>query len=690
MRFRFADLALPLPNSPPIPLCDLADWINLIANFFSVHFLLLLRMNLQQVVPPRSTANGFGRRRVERDIGTRLENNSQYGKTNPSKSINAGVMSGSKGRGNDSPSRERLVYLTTCLIGHQVEVQVKDGSIFSGLFHATNADRDFGIILKMARLTRAGSSRGQKAISDSVSKGPSKTLIIPAKELVQIIAKGVSVTRDAMTNELQRAKQQDILLDSSISQSRQVEAERELERWIPDEDDPQCPELDNIFDGPWNRGWDQFEANEALFGVKSTFDEELYTTKLERGPQTRELEMEASRIAREIEGEETQDLHLAEERGIHLHENFDIDEETRFSSVFRGVDDSGYDDHEDILLDSRNTETFGDDSGSAVSRAFTDLTSGKSNVGAQLSSHSSSMEEIQSSQTSTGRDLYRSGSSDNARQLSSEQLSEKFSAFDVESRIQENQSSEQHAGSNYIKEYVEKLTLAEDARTSKSEDSQSSLSAKKDGSDKGGLSPNAVAYAPSHVSSSKSQEKTSSPSDTLEDAASIRTQGATQSAASRGRPGSSTSSTSDCGGAASALSAPPAISPSSSLNSLSSEKSTLNPHAKEFRLNPNAKSFIPTQTPLRPSSPVSDGSFYFPSNVAAVPQMHGVPIGIGPSFPGHQPVLFNPQAAQMQSPQAYFHPNGPQYGQQMILGHPRQVLYMPTYPPEMPYKGRDF
>lgn len=62
------------------------------------------------------------------------------------------------------------------------------------------------------------------------------------------------------------------------------------------------------------RGWDQFEANETLFGVKSTFNEELYTTKLDRGPQTRELEREALRIAREIEGEDTKDIHLAEVR----------------------------------------------------------------------------------------------------------------------------------------------------------------------------------------------------------------------------------------------------------------------------------------------------------------------------------------------------------------------------------------
>ena len=56
-----------------------------------------------------------------------------------------------------------------------------------------------------------------------------------------------------MSNELQHAKQQEIMIDSSISQSRLVETERELEPWIPDEDEPQCPELENIFDGHWNR-----------------------------------------------------------------------------------------------------------------------------------------------------------------------------------------------------------------------------------------------------------------------------------------------------------------------------------------------------------------------------------------------------------------------------------------------------
>lgn len=42
----------------------------------------MLMMNLQQVVPPKSTANGFGRRRGEREGGTRLENKLSSGKSN--------------------------------------------------------------------------------------------------------------------------------------------------------------------------------------------------------------------------------------------------------------------------------------------------------------------------------------------------------------------------------------------------------------------------------------------------------------------------------------------------------------------------------------------------------------------------------------------------------------------------------
>lgn len=45
-----------------------------------------------------------------------------------------------------------------------------------------------GIVLKMAHLLKDG-SRGQKNVLDFPGKPPAKTFIIPAKDLVQVIAK---------------------------------------------------------------------------------------------------------------------------------------------------------------------------------------------------------------------------------------------------------------------------------------------------------------------------------------------------------------------------------------------------------------------------------------------------------------------------------------------------------------------
>lgn len=44
----------------------------------------------------------------------------------------------------ENPLRDRLVYLTTCKIGHLVEAHLKNGSVYSGIFHAADVEKDFG------------------------------------------------------------------------------------------------------------------------------------------------------------------------------------------------------------------------------------------------------------------------------------------------------------------------------------------------------------------------------------------------------------------------------------------------------------------------------------------------------------------------------------------------------------------
>ncbi|PSS18091.1 Polyadenylate-binding protein [Actinidia chinensis var. chinensis] len=145
-------------------------------------------MNLQQVRQPESSTDAYGSQEVERETVSKLEQKFESGNTKPSRPTTKDYGS---------------------LIGHTVEVQVSDGSLFSGIFHSTIAEEDFGIVLKMARLIGTGSSQEQNSIADSISKVRARTLIIPAEELVQITAKGVSVTKDGFANDSRHSPDED-------------------------------------------------------------------------------------------------------------------------------------------------------------------------------------------------------------------------------------------------------------------------------------------------------------------------------------------------------------------------------------------------------------------------------------------------------------------------------------------------
>ncbi len=98
--------------------------------------------------------------------------------------------------------------------------------------------------------------------------------------------------------------------DVDISQKSQTMKHRELQAWKPSADVPE-PSVnfqagngdDRTFGVGSNGGWDQFAVNEQLYGVKTQFDEELYTTKLDRtAADFKERERKAQRIANEILG----------------------------------------------------------------------------------------------------------------------------------------------------------------------------------------------------------------------------------------------------------------------------------------------------------------------------------------------------------------------------------------------------
>jgi PAB1-binding protein PBP1 len=103
--------------------------------------------------------------------------------------------------------------------------------------------------------------------------------------------------------------------DTSISNNRPG-GERELKRWVPDSN----PDTDFSLEQPskgrgQGEAWDQFAVNEKLFGAKSDYDENIYTTAIDRShPEYQKRLGYADRKAREIERSAAATSHVAEER----------------------------------------------------------------------------------------------------------------------------------------------------------------------------------------------------------------------------------------------------------------------------------------------------------------------------------------------------------------------------------------
>ncbi|KAF6839266.1 LsmAD domain-containing protein [Colletotrichum plurivorum] len=122
--------------------------------------------------------------------------------------------------------------------------------------------------------------------------------------------------------------------DTAISNSR-LGNERTLQPWVPDSSDGIDGSLEKSSSG--GGAWDQFAENERLFGLKTDYDENIYTTAIDKShPQYRERMAAAERKAREIERSMAATAHVAEERVMDFVGGGDGgDEEDKYSGVRR-------------------------------------------------------------------------------------------------------------------------------------------------------------------------------------------------------------------------------------------------------------------------------------------------------------------------------------------------------------------
>ncbi|KAI1107420.1 hypothetical protein F4804DRAFT_339996 [Jackrogersella minutella] len=132
------------------------------------------------------------------------------------------------------------------------------------------------------------------------------------------------------------SSQNNFRTDSAISATRPGR-ERVLQPWVgPSSSDGVDMSLDKA--SLTGTAWDQFAANERQFGIKTTYDENIYTTAIDKShPQYKERVAAAEKKAREIERSAASTAHVAEERVMDHAGGEDAggDEEDKYSGVKR-------------------------------------------------------------------------------------------------------------------------------------------------------------------------------------------------------------------------------------------------------------------------------------------------------------------------------------------------------------------
>ncbi|KAL4333828.1 hypothetical protein GQ457_07G013500 [Hibiscus cannabinus] len=92
---------------------------------------------------------------------------------------------------------EALLFATMSIIGLQVDAHLKDGSVYSGIFHTASVEKEYGIVLKKAKLTKKGRCSSNVANGSVV-----ETLVILAGDLAQVVAKGVPLHFDGFAGNI--------------------------------------------------------------------------------------------------------------------------------------------------------------------------------------------------------------------------------------------------------------------------------------------------------------------------------------------------------------------------------------------------------------------------------------------------------------------------------------------------------
>lgn len=225
------------------------------------------------------------------------------------------------------PAQERLLTSLAGLTGTTITLRTKSGQHYEAVIASTSPEGDAaGVTLKDAKDLSTLQSKDQ--------------LFIPTSQ-IETWASGPADAPPPVS-----APNGDTFrTDTDISQQKNLSRSRELQAWSDD----LPPGLDDTlitggrhgddvtfgFGSSSSAAWDQFAINEKKFGITTQFDEDFYTTRIDRtGADFKERERKAQKIANEILGSTTSNPHILEERNIV--DDSGQSEENKYGAVVRG------------------------------------------------------------------------------------------------------------------------------------------------------------------------------------------------------------------------------------------------------------------------------------------------------------------------------------------------------------------
>ncbi|EEA05303.1 uncharacterized protein CMU_023080 [Cryptosporidium muris RN66] len=223
------------------------------------------------------------------------------------------------------------------LVGQEVEIKLKDGTRFCGLFQSLTTKDTGGencICLQYSR-------RVLDLDSTELSGKIEQYALFPLNSVHSMVTtnkEGVPTNFNSVSGEVEGSQAEKIAAfktDTEISKDSNVRVGRTLQPWT---DESSLHVSEEILDSTINNEWDQFEVNRIRFGITGTYDENLYTTPLNYDDISEEDRRNAELLALEIEREQRLNELSPEKDTLKKNKYAHDDEEMKYSSVYREED----------------------------------------------------------------------------------------------------------------------------------------------------------------------------------------------------------------------------------------------------------------------------------------------------------------------------------------------------------------